>query len=735
MKKILPVIFPFLLLSFFIFPSSAQAQVCGVSEAVGWERRTSWPDDCDNKNCNRTQYLTPYCAQSFEVQATIEVDKNDCQYECDGKWWTEKPWNASVSIDVSDTKVPFAGKKKEGIDSDIHEDEIKYLADYFEGTHEYYRDYTNKLGPLIYHGVDKTFLTNFQGVLRKLAPYEYQNQLKKQTVERAIASNEGQIEYGQIHDYKLHYLGRLCWDAPFWLEFVAEIVRRIADRLHIDFDPHKIAHYCIFDINPTDKTLITIVRLTLRWWHLTPIGHILKIPHLDEPEVEGLLSELKNHEPPSPDEEDYVEKWNAWKESNDRKWFKLWQVAPMVSREDTLGYIHPDPQLRPHPGEEWIGPDTASIRVPHLARLFETSRWIQQILLPLDPNLERTSDQELLAKANLTNSSKVLGSSNENSCGTNGQTLGEKTVLAQDGNSLSIDFYISLKKKGGQGDTGYPYDLCWLIRPHATGDCNYAEWGYRIDPYGFHEPRLDGEKYWWNRNPIITCSIGSAHPIEINAYPGDTVCATLVITGGQCEGPCCDPDPRPGLTRTACCQIFACGASSCDGPSDIPFCLQPSVPESPKCVEPAITDTNPNDKICPKIINGTINAVQEIENPYCEECANETCLTNPNCCGTFSVDVYRQMEVKTELPYLTEIWHHSTDPLQGFFNILRPAEIAQFDDTPAKSEIKYKCESCSGSGCKNCRAIPEIGDFYYFYLGGVQLAKEWVIDTLTPYVE
>lgn len=710
MKKLLPTLVFFLLLIFF-FVSPVYAQ-CGPSATD----RNSWPDDCHDyiyqgrfcplcanqqEICNRTQYMIPYCAQSFEAHQTIEVSKQDCEYECDGKWWAQQNWKGTITIDPTETKVPFAGKKKEAVDSEIHEDEIKYLADYFEGTHEYYRDYPLRLtlGPftlLTYgHGVNQIFMTNFQGVLRKLAPYEYQNQRKKQMVERAIASNNGQLQYGAIHNYQLNYLRRLCWNAPFWLHVLEAFAERF--KLTDPIEAWRVLDYCLYYLVLTDKALMNLIHSLV----LNP----LNIPHWKEEGVKDYLSTLDGHFPPEPDEEDYVEKWNAWKESNDGYWFKLWQVAPMVTREDTLAYIKPDPQLRDYPGEYWAGPTEVGIRVPHLARLFETSRWVQQILLPLDPNLERTSDQELLAKANSVTSPKVLGSSNEGSCGSNGQVLGEKTYLAQN-----------------QWDACDPDGDCCATITIQSICCSKGAGTVVIDGRGCGHAwvTINGQFVGINAlGPGMTYHFGC--PTD----PGATVNVSVVVVNYDI------PVPGGHYTVSSSCSMTLDqdGAACCDGGPPIPSCHKPPVPQSPKCVEPAITDTNPNDEICSPKITGELSAMEEIENPYCEECMEVDCILYPthHCCGYFTVDVYRQMEVKTELPYLSQSWDHSTDPLQGFFNIFRPAVIPQFEDTPAKSQIKYDF--------KPGNAVPEVGDFYYPFLGGVQLGKEWVIEALTPYVE
>ena len=78
-----------------------------------WEVRTCWPDDCKCKpGCNRTGYIYHYCAQSFNVWDKIKYRRNECPEHEDCPYWVQKNWQGTVTIDASDTEVPFAGKKK-----------------------------------------------------------------------------------------------------------------------------------------------------------------------------------------------------------------------------------------------------------------------------------------------------------------------------------------------------------------------------------------------------------------------------------------------------------------------------------------------------------------------------------------------------------------------------------------------------------------------------------------------
>jgi hypothetical protein len=76
-------------------------------------------------------------------------------------------------------------------------------------------------------------------------------------------------------------------------------------------------------------------------------------------------------------------------------------------------------------------------------------------------------------------------------------------------------------------------------------------------------------------------------------------------------------------------------------------------------------------------------------------------------------------------PYLDEIWEQTTDSFRGLFNIFRPKVEPPFEDLYAHSYIEY---SYSGGSI-----TPESPwKFYFPRLGGIQKAKEWVLETLNP---
>ena len=122
------------------------------------------------------------------------------------------------------------------------------------------------------------------------------------------------------------------------------------------------------------------------------------------------------------------------------------------------------------------------------------------------------------------------------------------------------------------------------------------------------------------------------------------------------------------------------------------------------------------------------------------------------CCETTTLPVNRQVEVDTLLPYLLEIWNLSSHPREGFYNILRPYPLPAFEEEDAESRepLQYQfcncvneesegsscnfCNNIDGVGdCPPCWADPQTADFYFRYLGGVQLTKQRVTRSVLPY--
>ena len=430
MKKLLPIFLMVSVISFLLFvfnqkPALAEEEVKCDSENLSPERNPrpacggfsllpdwEWVQPIQNLNpfrackcdlCNLNAPQAPSCANTFKTLQEVEYERGGPE--------TIK-WDGTIYIDPTEVKIPFVGEKNEEkamwefwkFWEQSHASENDYLADYFEGTNEYYRNYGNQ-----------TTLTDYQGVLRKLTPYEYQNQLKKQLIIRA--------QEKEIHDYKIKYIGRFCWDFPFWLDatkFLGEkIVNFVNDKTvnkiiaffshllnyenppEIKLDIPDIGHYCLYAsleeglagwfIAETSNFIENVPVLGDVYRNLTELsGKIPGVIHVYTGKTEGKnLSELANHLPPDPIQDNYQEKYLAWKESGpeDGKeagyWYRLWQATPMLSREDTKGAIEPylGPDAEAELGE--IPEENLIEKVPHLARLYEGSKIISDLLTPI----------------------------------------------------------------------------------------------------------------------------------------------------------------------------------------------------------------------------------------------------------------------------------------------------------------------------------------------------------------
>jgi len=318
----------------------------GITEECNLEvhDRDSRPAPCNI--CHTTDLLTPSCATAFNTYDGVEYKRNEGE---GAEHWIERNWGGMININPTQVTIPFVGKKGS-------ENEQQTLADYFEGTNEYYKNYGNQ-----------TTLTNYQGVLRKLTPFEYQNQAKKQLIERVKEKN--------IHDYQVKYTNRFCWSASF----TVEALKYIAEMFGLNLP--EVTQYCVYESNPADWVKVKIIQ-----------GIFSVIPeflvHREYKKGGGVvLSELIP--PPDPGEENYQEKFLAWKEADGGKWYKLWQTTPMLSREDTPGEIHPYlGEKNPEDKFEIKNEDATVEKVPHLERLYEASQKANQLLIPAGQEIE-----------------------------------------------------------------------------------------------------------------------------------------------------------------------------------------------------------------------------------------------------------------------------------------------------------------------------------------------------------
>ncbi len=329
-----------------------------------------------NLCCPRPEPLTTSCATTFTLYKNISFPKNTSQEKI--------PWESRFIVDPTSASLPFAGKNQE-------ESENQYLADYLEGTNEYYQNYGNL-----------TTLTNYQGVLKKLTPFEYQNQLKKQLIARASENTEEEKE-NRIHNYQVKYVGRLCWNTPLWLD----AARQIADWLikkALNINLPDTGHFCLYEDKDASGYLGMLIVKGNNIINFIPgveetrnfISGLPGMIHVyDSSTYQESLTTLAEHLPPDPNEENYLENYNVWKNEDGGKWYYLWQVVPMLSREDTPGEIKPYIGENPDVTLTIDNEDTLVEKIPHLARLFEASQEVNNILIPKTPEeIEKPTSQD-----------------------------------------------------------------------------------------------------------------------------------------------------------------------------------------------------------------------------------------------------------------------------------------------------------------------------------------------------
>jgi len=593
------------------------ADTSGVSRPAACELCSNWQEETN----------TYSCASPFTVSKDATFEKKE----------TEKIiWQSWYRVDPGETVIPFVGLSGQ-------ESESNYLGDYFEGTSEYYIRYG-----------DQTTLPNYQGVLRKLTPFEFQNQLKKQIIARVPLSAEmtDPIIEKPVHDYIVRYVGRLCWDVPFWMDagrfIFNEIVNLIINKpidifnflkdkfinkpigwinntfnteiqeitdveIKIDLKIANYGNYCIYEDpkSPGQWLLVKGLNVIQRITGFGALRDILdnylnKIPgliHFSPLEMqtyhEAKLSEIREHMPPNPNDEKYKKdyflyrkdflNWKYDENKNLTKWYLLWQSVPLVSREDERGEVKAyveNPEMIILFDRD--NDDRQVEFVPHLARLYESSKITNQMLIKPKDTEEATTEVK-----------------NDTS-----MACFKENYMTGEGDTLCCNTPIDMR-------------LTFLNEEDIT------------QPGGFKNPYYD---------QCVT---------ELNALKEK--CASLI-----------------GLN---------------------PISNLSSSPEIVNCYK-------------------QLNALEE------------------ECSGTTTETISQELGVGLIHPYLDLIWKNTSHPQTGIFNIFRPNKIPTFEDIDAASTIKYSNVPSDPS----VEVAPTEGRFFYPHLGGIQKAKEWVVNqALRPY--
>lgn len=143
-------------------------------------------------------------------------------------------------------------------------------------------------------------------------------------------------------------------------------------------------------------------------------------------------------------------------------------------------------------------------------------------------------------------------------------------------------------------------------------------------------------------------------------------------------------------------------------------------------------DINPNDEACCNVSAQVEVPDYRIIAFKGDDNYNKTCNCTPDPSNpddpcesdkTHSVTMKRQVEVRLKIPYLKKAWEKSTDSAMGFFNIFKPGNWPDFPDSDAQSGITYKLTGSGSTTFDNGQANQD-KELYLPYLGGVQQAKK-----------
>lgn len=796
--------------------------------------------------CNITNKQTSSCATSFTVNDTVSWQKkeggNICTIEGPekDKRVVTTTWGGVVEIDPSSITIPFVGltrhengQWRDPITGKATEGENTHLADYFDGTNEYYLNYRR-------YWLD---WVNYSGVLRKVTPMLYQDQLKKNMVNRALASLGTPLRNyeGKIHNYRVIYPGRLCWNLPLWAS-LAEIfftkthpVLRFLDQLGI-----KVANtnaYCLFENSPVETFLITgdppllrypikfegIKKMLETFNKISPfkIGYryVEGTPSfLGVPAEKITLKDFNNHFPPLPTEDDYEKKWLDWKTKpgpGNRWWGYWWASVPMTTREDTEGFIVP--YLGTKEGDSFNVKETSKNnqieRVPHVARLYESSKIVNRVFLPFPKSsllTETPTDNPSLASVEqVAQNEKTEVSSRGAIKEKIKEAVVGKPVLANpppgctptgcsDTNCINPEI-IDPYYQGGA--IHYKFKACQSCC-EVTGGVGHV--------FAGPCPGM-GQDVFIPALPdcLVSDHPGLAPPVPISCPGTATISICLKADNLTPDtNPCKGKQQSAGCTVTVDAQCNITNTTCGSAPPPPPTCFQKPAPAVDACVkDDAISDPYAGDRLCCKKIEVDLQAKDTFENKQYAPCTStvwacqgfsnhevyvplDPCLdfhgngngTVVNCDGSTTgwpepidtrpgyqncvqlqrpaddcytwvgetgdyENVSRQIGLSLYHPYLYEIWKQTAGP-KGTFNNFRPFLFPNFPTTPAYSEaVGYKytdtSDRCTGNAPmdRDCPGAnkkrdgnnsPTRGKFYFPFLGGIQQAKQWSINSLKP---
>lgn len=436
----------------------------------------------------------------------------------------------------------------------------------------------------------------------------------------------------------------------------------------------------------------------------------------------ALLTEIANHQPPLETAANYDEEYKNWSNSDGGKWARLWTAVPMFSHEDTPG------QITAYIGtkiKDQYTPASQVEKVPHVARLYEATKAVDEILKP---------KKEEAAQSN-GNSSVLLASAEK-------AQPEEKTLLAQSSDEWQFC--------GPSGSNCFNASIGSICCSAGSGTLVVNANGY-----GHLTVTVNGAMVGFNAlGPGLTYHFGCP------SGPGETFSVSAAVTNYDVSG----YSVTSGCTTT----LDENGSACCNGEAITPpppSCSLPDASSVDACNKDAIRDTNPNDSLCCNLMKMNLSAVDDVKNTEHTSCVTVNscgceyidlnndgvkdeserfccqpdgcdysqpqhpegiCVKQPSsaCEDVVTVPVNRQVGITLSHPYLSEIWEYTGQDKTGVFNIFRPETSDKFEELDAASDIQYSYSPGT--------VDPATGSFYFPYLGGIQKAKEWVVRTFHP---
>jgi len=432
----------------------------------------------------------------------------------------------------------------------------------------------------------------------------------------------------------------------------------------------------------------------------------------------AFLSEIYDHQPPLETETNYEEKYDIWANSNGGKWARLWTAVPMFSHEDTPG------QIVAYVGtkiKDKYTPASQVEKVPHVARLYEATKAVMDILQPS----KEESAQSLNSKTTVLAAAEKYQPE-------------EKTLLAE-----SSDEWQFCGPTGNNCFNASIRSIC----------CSAGSGTLVVDAngYGHLTVTVNGAMVGFN-----ALGQGLTYHFGCSANPGETFSVSAAATNYDVSG----YSVTGGCSTTLDENAYACCAGG-EAPVIPPSCGLPGANPIDACKKDALRDTNPNDTLCCSLMKINLSAVDDVINTEYTPCINirscgceyvdlnrnrtneeserfccrkcglnehleEVCVEQPSsaCEDVVTVPVSRQVGITLSHPYLSEIWEYTAQDKTGVFNIFRPETSDKFKELDAASSIQYSYSHGT--------VDPATGSFYFPYLGGIQKAKEWVVRTLLP---